>query len=187
MGMTRDHQATFRSTVSLQSAKSAKQTSSQYTTRDAFNRIIRRRFYDSTPVTLFFYSKRVSAEENLFQRELKYLKTVDHPNCIKLLGTVVTPRGERIFLFPRCEMSLRQYMEKYPHLEYPNRMRILGEIASALRYLHERHIILKTLSVRNLPYFHPQPDTIQIQNGHAVIADFGLLFSIQAITDDLLF
>ena len=138
-------------------------------------------------MTLFFYSKRVSAEENLFRRELKYLKTLDHPNCIKLIGTLVTPRGERIFLFPRCEMSLRQYLQKYPHLDYPMRMRILQEVATALRFLHERHIILKTINVSFSRHFHTQPDTIQIQNGHAVIADFGLQFSIQAITDDLLF
>ena len=114
---------------------------------------------------------------------MKFLKTLDHPNCIKLIGTVITPRGERIFIFPRCEMSLRQYLQKYPQLDYQSRMRILQEIASAIRYLHENHIILKTINVD----FHNQPDTIQIQNGHPVISDFGLMFSIQAITDDLLF
>ena len=105
------------------------------------------RFYDATPVTLYFYSKRVSAEENLFRREMKFLKTLDHPNCIKLIGTVITPRGERIFIFPRCEMSLRQYLQKYPQLDYQSRMRILQEIASAIRYLHENHVILKTINV----------------------------------------
>ena len=109
--------------------------------------IIRRSFYDSTPVTLFFYSKRVSAEENLFHKELRYLKTLDHPNCLKLIGTVITPRGERIFIFPRLEMSLRNYLEKHPNMEYQSRMKILQEIASAIRYLHERHVILKTINV----------------------------------------
>ena len=53
-------------------------------------------------------------------------------------------------------------------------------------------IFMKTISFSKpstliFPPSHNQPDTIQIQNGHPVISDFGLMFSIQAITDDLLF
>ncbi|KAF0399949.1 kinase-like protein [Gigaspora margarita] len=113
-------------------------------------------------------------------QELKSLYTVKHPNVIKFYGTSKHPEmGNFIMILQFANNgSLRDYLQsKQQNGVFKNSwyetIKIAEEITIGLKYLHDKGIIHQNLHSKN----------ILINDGKALIADFGISNQINQIND----
>jgi serine/threonine-protein kinase len=99
-----------------------------------------------------------------FVREFEVTALLQHPHILPVLAA-----GERegllYFITPFIEgESLRHKLEREQRLPIRDSVRILGELANALAYAHERGVVHRDI----------KPENILLSNGLAVLADFGI-------------
>ena len=99
-----------------------------------------------------------------FIREFEVTALLQHPHILPVLAV-----GERdgllFFITPFIEgESLRHKLERETQLPVRDAVRILGELASALAYAHERGVVHRDI----------KPENVLLSNGLAVLADFGI-------------
>ncbi|CAG8632714.1 13312_t:CDS:2 [Cetraspora pellucida] len=111
--------------------------------------------------------------------ELKHLAKTHHPNIIKLYGTSRDPLtgGFMLVLQFANGGTLREYLQnKHSNelfkIKWAELIRIAKEITDGLNYLHSKNIIHLDLHSKN----------ILINNGKALIADFGISKNLDDIT-----
>ncbi|KAH7818593.1 putative Cyclin-dependent kinase [Monocercomonoides exilis] len=102
-----------------------------------------------------------------FLREIKMLKSIDHPNIVKLKEVVVGYKATEMFLnFEFCEHTLSELIVTVKHPFTESEIKCLMiQLLSALQYLHERWILHRDLKMLNLLYSN---------SGNLKLADFGL-------------
>jgi serine/threonine-protein kinase len=99
-----------------------------------------------------------------FLREIEVTARLTHPNILPLLDS-----GEKdgllFYVMPLIEgESLRDRLHREPQLLLDDAVAIVGQVAAALDYAHERGIIHRDI----------KPANILLHQGQAVVADFGI-------------
>jgi tetratricopeptide (TPR) repeat protein len=104
----------------------------------------------------------ISAER--FEREIRMAASLQQANIVPVLATGDT-NGLPYYTMPFVEgESLRRRMTKQPPLSMTDTLRILGDVARALQYAHERGIVHRDI----------KPDNVLLSGGTAVVTDFGI-------------
>ena len=113
-----------------------------------------------------------STSTDRFEREMALCARCQHPHIVPLLtaGHV----GELpYFTMPFVEgESLRARLTREGPLPIAETIRLLTEIADALAYAHRQGVIHRDI----------KPENILIQDGHAVVADFGVAKALDLAT-----
>lgn len=99
-----------------------------------------------------------------FLREIRTTANLRHPNILPLFDSG-DEGGVLFYVMPFVEgASLRDRLAREVQLSTEEALRIVDEVAGALAYAHERGIIHRDI----------KPENILLENGHAVVADFGI-------------
>ena len=117
--------------------------------------------------------------EKKFLTEVKVQASLDHPNIVKLFGTVVE-RGNRGIVMEFLETNLHEaifYAERpFPHAQKP---KTIEQISSALRYLHTREHKIAHCDVKC-------SNVLLDKHFNAKLTDFGLS-AIKSATETSLY
>ena len=99
-----------------------------------------------------------------FKRESEITAHLQHPNILPVI-TAGLKDGLLYYVMPFISgESLRQRLERDHQLSVKDSVAILGEVASALAYAHRQGVIHRDI----------KPENILLQDGHAILADFGI-------------
>ncbi len=105
-----------------------------------------------------------------FLREIEVAAGLSHPHILPLHDSG-SADGLLYYVMPLAEgESLRQRLEREKQLPLEDALRIARETASALDYAHRRAVVHRDI----------KPENILFQEGHAVVADFGIARAIVA-------
>ena len=106
-----------------------------------------------------------------FLREIKLTAQLSHPHILPLLDSGDAGDGLLYYVMPYVEgVSLRQRLkrERGGSLPLDEALRITREVADGLESAHRRGVIHRDI----------KPENILLEEGHAVIADFGIARAI---------
>ncbi|MBA2708568.1 MAG: protein kinase [Gemmatimonadaceae bacterium] len=109
-----------------------------------------------------------------FRREIQLAATLQHPHIVPLhsAGEI---NGLPYFTMPYVRgESLRQHLATVGELPLSEAVRTLREIASALAYAHENHVVHRDI----------KPDNVLISGGSAVVTDFGVAKALTESADE---
>jgi tRNA A-37 threonylcarbamoyl transferase component Bud32/TolB-like protein len=111
-----------------------------------------------------------------FLREIEIAATLQHPHILPLFdsGRAPAPSGQGDLLYyvmPHVEgESLRQMLAARGRLPLETALRIAREVAGALDYSHRRGVVHRDI----------KPENILLQDGQAIVADFGIARALDA-------
>ncbi|HEV8600760.1 MAG TPA: protein kinase [Gemmatimonadales bacterium] len=107
-----------------------------------------------------------------FEREMALCARCHHPHIVPVLATGEI-EGLPWFTMPLVEgESLRDRLNREGPLPVGETIRLLAEIADALAYAHRMGVVHRDI----------KPENILLQDGHAVVADFGVAKALHAAT-----
>ncbi len=105
-----------------------------------------------------------------FKREIELTAHLQHPNILPVLAAGVH-KTLLYYIMPFVAgESLRQRMGHEEKIKTGDAVRILREVADALAYAHGQGVIHRDI----------KPENILIEQGHAVLADFGIARAFDA-------
>ena len=105
-----------------------------------------------------------------FRREIQLAAQLQHPHIVPLLNAGET-QGLPYFTMPFVKgESLRAKLARGGELPLSEAVRILREVASALAYAHENHVVHRDI----------KPENILISGGSAMVTDFGVAKAVSA-------
>ncbi len=111
-----------------------------------------------------------------FLREIELAGGLSHPHILALHDSGEA-EGFLYYVMPYVEgESLRDRLSREKQLPLEDAVRITGEIASALDHAHRRNVLHRDV----------KPENILLQEGHAVVADFGIARAILTAAGDTL-
>ncbi|QJR34293.1 protein kinase domain-containing protein [Gemmatimonas groenlandica] len=111
-----------------------------------------------------------------FLREITTTAGLRHPNILPLYDSG-EGAGFLFYVMPYVEgESLRDLLARDGQLPIEDALRYADEIANALSYAHGRGVIHRDI----------KPENILIENGHAIVADFGIAQAVGASADEKL-
>ena len=108
--------------------------------------------------------------EHRFSREIEIVSGLTHPHIIPIF-TAGDAGGFLFYVMPYMSgQSLRARLEREKRLPLDDAVHITLDVADALRYAHAQGIVHRDI----------KPENIMLQEGHALVADFGIA---KALTD----
>ena len=108
-----------------------------------------------------------------FLREVRLAARLNHPNILPVFDSGAA-EGYLFYVMPAVEgQSLRDRLARERKLPVAEAVRLATEIARALDYAHRQGIIHRDI----------KPENILLQDGHAVIADFGIGKALSAVEE----
>ncbi|MEA3247563.1 MAG: protein kinase [Gemmatimonadota bacterium] len=111
-----------------------------------------------------------------FLREITTTANLRHPHILPLFDSG-EGAGFVYYVMPLVEgESLRDRLTREGKLPLDDALRISAEVADALDYAHGRGVVHRDV----------KPENILLENGHAVVADFGIAHAARASGDDKL-
>src|SRR2546425_3488305 len=103
-----------------------------------------------------------------FLREIQLAARLQHPHIVALHDSGET-NGLLYFVMPYVAgESLRSRLERESQLPVPEAIRITGDVAQALGYAHGLGVVHRDI----------KPENILLEDGHALVADFGIARAI---------
>jgi len=104
------------------------------------------------------------AEDDRFQREIRTAARLSHPHILSMHDSGEL-EGMRYYVMPFVPgESLRDRLAREGPLPVADAVQIAGEVADALDYAHRAGIVHRDI----------KPENILLQEGHAVVMDFGI-------------
>ncbi|MBA3889181.1 MAG: protein kinase [Gemmatimonadaceae bacterium] len=103
-----------------------------------------------------------------FLREIEIAARLAHPHILPLhdSGEVA---GQFFYVMPFVEgVSLRDRLRREHQLPVDEAVRLTQQVASALDYAHRRNVVHRDI----------KPENILLQEGHALVADFGIALAV---------
>jgi formylglycine-generating enzyme required for sulfatase activity/dienelactone hydrolase len=111
-----------------------------------------------------------------FLREIEIAARLTHPNILPL-HDCGDAGGLLYYTMPYLEgESLRNRLSREGQLPIEEALQITREVAEALAYAHEQGVIHRDI----------KPENILLQDGHALVADFGIARAVSAAETDSL-
>jgi serine/threonine protein kinase/TolB-like protein len=112
-----------------------------------------------------------------FRREIQLATKVSHPNILALYDSGETPDHLLYYVMPFIAgESLRAKLDREQQLSVDEAVQITIEVAGALDYAHRQGIIHRDI----------KPENILLDDGHAIVADFGIAHAISAMGEEKL-
>jgi serine/threonine protein kinase/tetratricopeptide (TPR) repeat protein len=104
-----------------------------------------------------------------FKKEIEVAARLQHPHILPVLASGAT--GDLIYyVMPFVEgESLRHRLNQERQLPVDDAVDILTEVAAALAYAHQRGVVHRDI----------KPENILLQQGHAVLTDFGVARAVE--------
>jgi serine/threonine-protein kinase len=110
-----------------------------------------------------------------FLREIRVAASLQHPNVLALYDSG-NADGLLYYVMPLVEgESLRDRLVREHQLPIPEAIRITREAAQGLAYAHSHGVIHRDI----------KPENILLQDGHALVADFGIAQAVDVAGADL--
>jgi eukaryotic-like serine/threonine-protein kinase len=110
-----------------------------------------------------------------FLREIRLAANLQHPNILGLYDSGEAD-GILYYVMPFIEgESLRARLDREQQLPIHDAVRITREAAEALAYAHAQGVVHRDI----------KPENILLQNGHALVADFGIARAVDAAGEKL--
>jgi serine/threonine-protein kinase len=104
-----------------------------------------------------------------FKREIAVAAQLQHPNVLPVLAAG-SSKDLVFYVMPYVEgESLRQRLQAEGKLPIEFALRILGEVADALAYAHQRGIVHRDI----------KPENVLLLQDHAVLTDFGVARAVE--------
>jgi len=111
-----------------------------------------------------------------FLNEIEIAASLNHPNILPLHDSGEA-EGLLYYVMPLVEGdSLRERLKREKQLRLEEAVRIIREVADALCYAHESHLVHRDI----------KPENILFTAGHAVVADFGIAKALNVAGGDRL-
>jgi serine/threonine-protein kinase len=99
-----------------------------------------------------------------FKREIEIARTLTHPHILPLYESGEAG-GRLYYAMPYITgESLRTRLDRKRQIPVDEAVRFAVEVASALGFAHKHHILHRDI----------KPENILVQDGHAIVADFGI-------------
>ncbi len=104
-----------------------------------------------------------------FLKEIELTASLQHAHILPLFDSG-SADGLLYYVMPFVDgETLRARLERERQLPVSDAVRIAAEVADALEYAHERGVIHRDV----------KPENILLQNGHALVADFGIALAVE--------
>ena len=104
-----------------------------------------------------------------FLAEIKTTAQLQHPHILPLLDSG-SADGQLFYVMPYLRgESLRDRLLRERQLPIDDAVRIAREVADALQHAHSHRIVHRDI----------KPENILLQEGHAIVADFGIALAVQ--------
>eukprot|EP00475_Leptophrys_vorax_P024033 TRINITY_DN3308_c0_g1_i1.p1 TRINITY_DN3308_c0_g1~~TRINITY_DN3308_c0_g1_i1.p1 ORF type:complete len:615 (+),score=114.90 TRINITY_DN3308_c0_g1_i1:119-1846(+) len=117
-----------------------------------------------------------------YLRELELWSNLSHRGIVQFHGLLKPSESVEIrsleIAMKRYDMSLFEYLKRQRWLSLEDRLRILYQVSSALRYLHFKGIIHRDLHSRNVLVKHKK------ENLRVSICDFGLSVKLDELREE---
>ncbi len=108
-----------------------------------------------------------------FRREIQIATSLTHPHILTLYDSGEAA-GLLYYVMPFIEgESLRDRIDREKMLPIDQALKITGEVASALDYAHRKGVVHRDI----------KPENILLDDGHAIVADFGIARAVSAMGD----
>jgi rhodanese-related sulfurtransferase len=105
-----------------------------------------------------------------FLREIEIAARLSHPHILPLYDSGEVA-GMLFYVMPLVEgETLRARLMREQHLPIDEALRIGQQVASALDHAHRRDVVHRDI----------KPENILLQDGHALVADFGIALAVRA-------
>jgi predicted Ser/Thr protein kinase len=108
------------------------------------------------------------SDQALFEREIEIMRGLAHPNIVHLVESGKVGNSAYIAMEYVAGQPLDEYLEEQGKLPLDQVRLILGDIASALDYIHARGVVHRDI----------KPANIILQEMRAVLIDFGLAYNV---------
>ena len=104
-----------------------------------------------------------------FLKEIELTASLQHPHILPLFDSG-SADGLLYYVMPYVDgETLRARLEREGQLPVADALRIACEAADALQYAHDRGVVHRDI----------KPENILVQNGHALVADFGIALAVE--------
>ncbi len=104
-----------------------------------------------------------------FLKEIELTASLQHPHILPLFDSG-SADGLLFYVMPYVDgETLRGRLDRDKQLPIAQAVRIAEEAADALAYAHGRGVVHRDI----------KPENILLQNGHALVADFGIALAVQ--------
>ena len=108
-----------------------------------------------------------------FLREIRLAAQLHHPHLLPLYDSG-DAAGSLYYVVPFIEAgSLRDRLSRHSRLDLPASLQLAREVAEALDYAHRHNVVHRDI----------KPENILLDEGHAVVADFGIARAISEAAD----